>query len=211
MDELSGKIPPISGPDKNDPIQNDQKQKPSSDFKSYMNDAPKQNESSPTKAPSPLDLTMQKPLNQGPPSMESILGQMKTTSSALGDVQKKLQTKNLKLKASQKYLLRNKLGEANDHINQVSDKLGAPKTRAKQKGKQNPIGKFIGLLDDGQNQLTSAQKMLEKISSSKKPIDPAEMLLVQVKLSKASQALEYSSVLLSKAIESMKMLFNVQI
>jgi hypothetical protein len=37
------------------------------------------------------------------------------------------------------------------------------------------------------------------------------MLLIQVKMNKAQQALEYSSVLLGKAVEDIKTLFNVQI
>jgi len=42
-------------------------------------------------------------------------------------------------------------------------------------------------------------------------MNPGDILLIQVKLAKAKQELEYSSVLLSTAVRDIKTLFNIQL
>jgi hypothetical protein len=74
-----------------------------------------------------------------------------------------------------------------------------------------PLGKFLALLKDGQSQLASAQKQLQDLKDKGTNITPGDFLLIQVKISKATQELEYTSVLLSNAVQDFKTLMQVQL
>ena len=151
-------------------------------------------------------------LPSSPPTMESIQGQMDTTSGRLGDIKKQLHTKGLKLKQSDKYLLRNKLSKANDHLRTTAKHLGAdPGDPINLKASKNPLNKFLAMVSDGQHQLVAANRKLKEMNSSGKSVNAAQMLLIQVKLQKAQQELDYTSVILGKAVEMIRTLLNVQI
>ena len=77
--------------------------------------------------------------------------------------------------------------------------------------KQNPIVKLFGLAVDSQNQLKQIQGILANPREKDGSINPGTLLLVQTKLAQAQQKLEYASVLLSKAVDAIKQLFNIQI
>ena len=166
-----------------------------------------------SEGPSPLDLasgTMQ-PLQVGPTN-ESIMSQMHSTSSVLGDLQNRLSQKNLNLKQSHKYLLKNKLSSAHQNIQTVASKMGAETTQPPAlMSRSNPVHKFLGLLSDSQAQLSGAQAKIQELNSQGQAMSPGELLLIQVKLAKAQQELEYSSVLLSTATSDIKTLFNIQL
>ncbi len=53
--------------------------------------------------------------------------------------------------------------------------------------------------------------MLAQISAKGEQMSPSDMLMVQIKLNKAQQELEYSSLLLGKAIDDLKMMMNIQL
>jgi len=69
----------------------------------------------------------------------------------------------------------------------------------------------LGLITDGQDQLNKTQDMIQNMKLSDGTISPAQLLLIQVKMAKAQQELEYSSVLLSKAVDDIKTMFNIQL
>lgn len=178
-------------------------------FADYMKEGPQANAQ---QAPSPMQALAPQTNVNGPPTMESVQQQMKATSSQLGDINQKLNTPNLKLKPSEKFLVRSKLEDAHTNIREAAQKVGVePSSEVDTKGLQNPIAKFIALIGDGQEQLESAQNMLTKMSSSGQLVNPGDLLLAQVKINRAQQQLDFSSVVLSKAIEGIKTLFNVQI
>ena len=179
-------------------------------FSNYMQ--PETTTAQPTgSSVSPMELSKQSISPSSPPTLESITSQMQTSSSSLGDLQNKLNTPNLKLKPSQKYLLRNKLQEANSQIRTVAEKTGVEVgDPVNTLSTNNPVGKFLALITDGQTQLESAQTMLQQ-RAKQAPMNPAELLMMQFKLSKAQQEIEYSSVLLSKAVDDIKVIFNIQI
>lgn len=186
---------------------------PGQSFQSYMQEGqgPGQTPGRPGEV-TPFDLASQGQLPGSGPSTDTLLGQMNSASSVLGDLQKQLNTKNLTLKQSQKYLLRNKLSSANQNIRSAASKAGVdvgppPSATAR----ATPINKFLALLTDGQTQLHNAQGMVQKLNSTGKMLNPGDLLLIQIKLAKAQQELEYSSVLLSKAVDDVKQVFNIQI
>ena len=78
-------------------------------------------------------------------------------------------------------------------------------------GRNNPVVKFLSFLTDGTRQLNAAQAHIASLSKGGHSLRPAELLLVQVKLSRAQQEIEYASTILSNAVSSIKSLFNTQI
>jgi len=197
------------------PIAEDASQKPPGEaFADYMNrpSPPPVATQAQGVGTTPYELTQGQPSQMPPPTMASLATQANSSGDTLNTINDQLSTKNLKLKQSQKYLLRNKLSEANTHIRTAATKAGvdvgaapAPST------KQNPIRRYLTYVSDSQSQLAAIQDKIKDISATGGNLSPGDMLLIQVKLNKAQQALEYSSVLLGKAVDDIKMLFNVQI
>ena len=190
----------------------EQMPKPSQSFESYMKEGGTQATPEKSEGISPFDLAGQGQANATGPTHESIMNQMNSTSSVLGDLQNQLNNKNLNLRQSQKYLLRNKLTNANELIRSAASKTGVDAgPPPAQLSRQSPINKFLGLLTDGQNQLSNAQEKIQNLNSTGKTMNPGDLLLIQIKISKAQQELEYSSVLLSTAVSDIKTLFNIQL
>lgn len=193
----------------------EQQSQPGESFKSYMEEGqqPGQAAGGKSEGITPFDLAGQGGMAaSAAPSMDTLVGQMNSASSVLGDLQNQLHTKNLNLKQSQKYLLRNKLTSANQDIRSAADKAGVnvgdpPPTSAR----QSPVTKFLGLITDGQDQLNKTQEMVQNMKTEGGSLSPAALLTIQVKLAKAQQELEYSSVLLSKAVDDIKTMFNIQL
>lgn len=196
---------------------------PSQSFQSYMDQAGGQAKGGMLGGPeaskgpamaSPFDLAGGQPLATGP-TMQSLLAQTMQAHASLGDISSALSTPNLKLKQSQKYLLKNKLTSAKAHLRSANSKLGTdPIPDDKEEGEsasKNPFGKFLSLVTDGQNQLQAAQHQLKSMDNTGSNINPAELLLVQIKLNKAQQEIEYSSIILSNAVSDIKMLFGIQL
>lgn len=205
-------IPGASNIDPTKSIQSgEQEQKPSQSFDSFMKEG--QGSTPKTEGPSPFDLVAQgKTALSSGPTHESILGQMNSTSSVLGDLQTQLNKKNLNLRQSQKYLLRNKLTSANQNIRAAAKKTGVDVGEPPaQLNRNNPVVKFLGILSDSQDQLKNAQLKIQQMNADGESVSPGNLLSVQVKLAKAQQELEYSSILLSAAVSDIKTLFNIQL
>lgn len=208
-------IPNASNIDPTKSIQPGEEQgaKPSQSFESFMKEEQGAQGGTKAEGPSPFDLAAQgKSATTAGPTHESVLGQMNSTSSVLGDLQTQMNNKNLNLRQSQKYLLRNKLTSANQNIRAAAKKTGVdtgdPPTQFNRK---NPVAKFLGLLSDSQSQLQSAQSSIQNLNSNGQSLNPGDLLMIQVKMAKAQQELEYSSVLLSTAVSDIKTLFNIQL
>lgn len=191
------------------------KPKPSGEgsFQSYMDETQNpQNAQKASTEKTPMELASQNRTPSEPPTIHSVNAQMQSASSTLGDIQKQLNTKGLKLKQSQNYLLRNKLKSANGNLRAASKKVGSdPGPAPKTSSRNSPVEKFLNLVTDGQRQMQAATKQVDEISKKGTDMNPGDLLVVQLKLQKAQQELEYSSVVLTKAIDDMKLLFNVQI
>ena len=215
VDNPSRQVPP-TGIEPTKSIQGEEEKPPhpGDTFKSMMQEG-SQTEGSAAKTSNvtPFDLAAEGHLQTTQPSLDTLLGQINSTSSVLGDVQNQLHTKNLKLKPSHKYLLRSKLNNANENLRSAAEKAGVenPKSPSVTSTRQNPVGKFLNLISDGQNQLDQTQDMIQNMKLKGGSLAPGDLLLIQVKLAKAQQEIEYSSVLLSKAVDDIKTMFNVQL
>lgn len=188
-------------------------QAPGSSFQSYMETTPTpQLSSGGTALPSALSLPQQNTsMASGTPTFDSLLAQTQNTQNTLGVVGQQLQTDNLKFKRSQAQLIRNKLGDANDYLRAAADKLGVEGVETRPSAGLSMLGRLLSYIGTGQDQLVAIQGQLHQMASSGKPINAADMLMVQVKLSQATQEVEYSAALVTKMVDSLKTLFSIQI
>lgn len=149
-------------------------------------------------------------------TVDNLLSQVKHAHSTLGDISTQLNTPKLKLRSSDKYLLKDKLSNTSTNLRAVNAKLGGDTSDDKNEEEsppkiQGPLGRFMSYLADGQAQLVSAQKKLQSLKAKGDSLSPADFLLIQIKLNKAQQELDFTSVLLSNAVSSFKMLMQVQL
>ncbi len=182
-------------------------------FASLMNQPSENAVSNNPSQPSPMELSAQNTkAASAPPTLSEVQSQFQSVGSSLADIKNQLHTKGLKLKQSDKYLLRSKLASANDNIRSAVQNSGAPVGPAPDLSqKHNPIAKFLEMVTDGQRQLASAANEINTLNASGDSISAGKLLLVQVKLQKAQQELDYSSTILGKSTEMIKTLMNVQI
>jgi len=153
----------------------------------------------------------QPPLAQSP-TMDTLLAQINNTQSTMGDINSQLNTPNLKLKSSTKYLVKGKLSDANDNLRTFNSKIGANVPEEPDISTfKGPLGRFFAYLTDGQNQMNAAKQQLQDLKDKGTNISPGDFLLIQVKLNKAQQLLEFTSVLLSNAVSDIKQMMQIQL
>jgi hypothetical protein len=150
------------------------------------------------------------PVTAGP-SFDTLLSQVKSSQALLGDMNNQLNTKNLKLKQSQRYLLRTKLNDANSHLRAANAKMGVEVPEVPTTAGKGVVGKFLDYVNQGHANLAAAQDQVMKLKDKGASLNPADFLSIQLKLAHAQQEIEYASIMLSKAVEDIKMLFNIQI
>lgn len=144
------------------------------------------------------------------PSLDSVLAQIGTAQDSLGNLQNKLNTKDLQLTNAQKSLLKSKLSSGATHLRGVNDALGIEQPQAPQTGK-GPLAKLMGYIADGEVQMNAAQAELQRVQAEGKQMTPSELLLMQSKLNQAQQELDYSSMLVGKAVTALTQLLNTQL
>jgi hypothetical protein len=185
---------------------------PGKGFESYMEKAGQQLQGTgKTAAASPFDLVQPQPPLASGPTFDSLLSQVKSAQMMLGDMNGDLNTKNLKLKQSQRYLLRSKLGSANTYLKAANTKMGAEPPPPPPPTGGGIIGKFLDYVADGQSNLAAAQKQLMNLKGKGDALKPADFLAIQLKLAHAQQEIEYASIMLSKAVDDMKTMMNIQL
>ena len=160
-----------------------------------------------TGGPSPFDIPQAQ--SSGPPTMDELMGQMNIASGELNKTEENLK-KNPKFNQSQKYLIKKKLGTAQDNIRYVSGKMGNEQTPFVSKA-ANPIDRFLDMIQDSQDQISGASKKMQKASQSKDSMNPGEMLHIQTKIQKANIELNFVSILVADAASGIKTMFNMQI
>lgn len=194
-------------------------------FSSYMQKSVETSAANGAK-PSPISLAQaaQKP----PITPQSLLSQVNLMQKAMTELQGQMMQPHLKLKSSQKYLLKNKLSSINSGMLAVNAKIeGALDKEGSEKGQQGemesspesksgkkisgPMGQFLHYMTDGVKQLETVKKELASLGDKGASIAPGDFLFIQLKLAKAQQEMEFSSALLTKASEGMKTIMNIQL
>lgn len=162
-------------------------------------------------SPTPMEIARGSAISPHEIDYNSLMAQAKGAQDSLGNVDKQLKDQNLKLKRSQSHLVRQKLDDANGYIRAAGSKLGAPMTEQKLPPGVSGIGRFIAMVNDGQDQLYQVQKQLSDLAGKGQSLNPGEMMAVQVKMGLAQQEIEYTSTLLSKVIQSVTQVINTQL
>lgn len=167
-------------------------------------------------------------LPTGPPNSQTLLAQMQTMQETMMGMQGQLSLPNVKLTTAQKHLLKNKFVSASDNIQAAQNKMGAvgedPGQQGKNKNhlpneeeeeesstKAGPIARFLNYVASGMNQLEEAKQQIASLKDKGQDLTAPDFLFIQIKLSQAQQELEFSSVLLSKAVEGFKSIMNMQL
>jgi hypothetical protein len=174
--------------------------------------------------PSPLEASGKSPMispfglmqGQAPvavtPSFETLTAQANSVSSTLGDIQSNLNTPNLKLKASTKYLVKNKLADATEHLKAFNAHIGAePIKETDPSTFKGPLGRFFSYVQNGSAMMEQAKMQLQSLKDKGENMNAGDFLLIQSKLAKGQQLLEFTSVLLSNAVSDIKQLMQVQL
>ena len=184
------------------------------EFQSYMQGTPSPPRGPAPEAPggpTPMDIARGPAIQTAGPSFDTILAQARTAQDTLGNVEKQLNTPNLKLRRSQTHLLKNKLTDAQGYIRQAGSKLGVEAQAMKLPPGATALERFIAYVNDGQDQLIQVQGRLKELAAKGEQLNAAEMLSVTVKMNLAQQEIEYSSTLLAKVIDSLKQIMNIQL
>ncbi|MDP1608564.1 MAG: hypothetical protein Q8L98_04530 [Chlamydiales bacterium] len=210
---------PTPSPDRIDPSKSIEpktsvRSQPGTEFQSFMQSSNNASPMAPApnQAPSPAEIM--RPMQQNTnPTFNTLLTQATNLQDSLGGIQDQLGTPKLKLNRSQTRLLKNKFSNANEYIEKAAGKLGAetPPERSSSKKGTGVMGRLMAYIDNGQDKLLGVQKKLDELMNSGKEISPAQMMLVQIKMGQAQQEIEYSSVMLSKVVDALKQLFNIQL
>jgi hypothetical protein len=158
-----------------------------------------------------MDLAAKETISQTP-SFQTLLSQSQNIQDTLGNVQNQLNTPNLKFKKSQANLLNAKLTQANEHLKAANEKMGANVPEQTQlPPNSSPLARYLSMVTDGQNKLVEAQTQLKNLNTEGTKMQPADLLLIQIKLAQAQQEMEYSSVLLNKMVDALKQMMNIQL
>ncbi|MBM3198371.1 MAG: hypothetical protein FJZ58_03845 [Chlamydiae bacterium] len=191
---------------------------PSSNFSSLMQ-----------KAPSPPSSSLQSPLelahggikpNPAMANPQGLLAQMQLMQGAMQTVQGQISYPNLKMSSSQKYLIKNKLLSTNATLQAIQERMGSEDQDQQQKESQtpeeegqhsSPVSQFLRYITDGMSQLESAKVQLADLKDKADSLTPMDFLFIQLKLAKAQQEIEFTSILLSKMVDGFKMIMNIQL
>lgn len=161
--------------------------------------------------PSPFDLPKGSAVPQMTPSIDSLVTQFRGANNQAAGLIQQLGTPNLTLSHAERYLVGNKIADAKAHLNSATSKLGIEPLAPKEVNTANPLVKFMNTLQDGSYQMQQAVEQLGRMKSEGGQINPAEFLSIQMKVGKASSEMEYATILLAKAVDSIKQLFNIQL
>jgi len=201
-----GKVEPTKGFEKEGQTPAERKE-----FESYMKEKPTFEETMGTEKLSPMQLAQSFKLPSAP-TPETILRQIGDATNISREAREKLQTPNLQFKDSYSRLLNTKLQESKENIKKASKNANVnllKETTIPENA--DPATKFISFLSDGENQLFEVKKHLEELQASHKQLKPAELMLIQVNIAQAQQCIEFSSVLISKVVDALKQMMNIQL
>ncbi|MEC8306541.1 MAG: hypothetical protein VXZ72_01625 [Chlamydiota bacterium] len=193
----------------------DNKKEPTTNFQDHMqrNPADSQNISSNQTQQSPALPSSH--ISNGQVSMQEVIHQVHAASGALEELKGTLNHRGNRIKTSENKLIKKKVELAHQKIRETMNQLGLTHQGAIihqgiPNGRGGPAARFLDFLNDGQRNLANIKRSLNSMEPGQS-LRPADLLRIQIKMSQAQQAMEYSSLLLSKAVDGIKQLMNIQI
>ncbi|KAJ8136941.1 hypothetical protein OY671_009846 [Metschnikowia pulcherrima] len=158
-----------------------------------------------------MEMSRASSLQAAGPTVNTLIEQSRNAQDALGTVHDQLNTPNLKSKRSQAHSLRNKSGDANTYVRAAAGKLGIDTPPMKMPANSGALERFMAYVNDGQDKMASIQGKSAELAGTNGEIRPGDMMLIQIKMAQAQQEIEYSSTSLSKVIDSIKQILNIQL
>jgi hypothetical protein len=146
-----------------------------------------------------------------------LVAETEKATNQIDEIKAKLSVPDVGLRETAVPILKNKISHIDESIRIALSHTGSEfsETQAASPAtavKENPIERFLGLLTDGQSKLQSLAGDLQMMASNKtSEINPAQLLLIQVKVGYIQQELEFFSGMLNKGLESTKTIMNVQV
>jgi hypothetical protein len=144
-----------------------------------------------------------------------LVAQTEQTVNQIEDLKSKLSAPGASLRESTVPILRNKLSHVDESIRIALSHAGTEfpeKATPPIVPKENVISRFLGLLTDGQHRLQTVGTDVARLAAdTSKEINPARLLLIQIKVGQIQQELEFFTAVLNKALESTKTIMNVQV
>jgi len=144
-------------------------------------------------------------------SPDSLVAQAEDVIAKIEEVKKKLQTPELKIRKSEQTILRSKLTHIDESLKLALSKVGVEYAPPVEKGFAKPIDRFLSLLTHGQSQLETLAQNVQAFHMKRGQLNPADMLLIQIKVAFITQEIELFTSMLNKALESTKTIMNVQV
>lgn len=144
-------------------------------------------------------------------SPDQLVAQVDEAVDKIRSLRAKLEAPNITIKPEFQTSLRNQLSHIDDTLKVTLNKAGLEyKEPEVVVAPKNPIERFLGFLENGQNQL---QNLGSEISQFKAlpSINPQDMIALQYKVNLVQQQIELFTSLLNKSLESTKTVMNVQV
>lgn len=164
------------------------------------------------------DMNFNSSQSTGKVSTQSLLAQTEQVISKIDSIKETLETPNASIKSpTHVKLLENKLSHIDESLKIALSKAGleltpdAGQPKVPLVDQKNPIERFLGLLTDGQWQLDKLGQELTVMGSQNKEISPVNMMAIQIKVGQIGQELQLFYSLLSKGLESVKTIMNIQV
>lgn len=145
----------------------------------------------------------------------TLVSQTQEAITQIDKIKKSLNDPNASVKKSAQQLLNSKLEHIDESLKVALSKAGieyVPSAEAaKPSGRINPVERFLSFLTDGQSQLMKLGDELKTMHTKGADVSPVNMLAIQVKVGMIQQELELFSTLLSKGLDSVKTIMNIQV
>lgn len=145
---------------------------------------------------------------------QELADQSKGVIAEIQDLRTRLSSPDLEANKEFKRVLTNKLENLDGDLRTALQKAGleyVPPQLAILGEDVSPVRKFLALLTNGQENLKSLGGELQMMAASDKQTNPADLLMIQVKVNYIQQEMEFFTSLLNKALESTKTIMNVQV
>jgi vacuolar-type H+-ATPase subunit I/STV1 len=146
------------------------------------------------------------------PSTEQLVAQAEEAVGKIRELKEKLNGADVSIKPEYKSNLRNQLSHMDETIKVTLNKAGVEyHGPVAETSSKNPIQRFLGYLENGQNQLETLGSEVQKMHATNQTLSPSAMLAVQYKVGIVQQQIEFFTGVLNKALESTKTIMNVQV
>ena len=144
-------------------------------------------------------------------SANKIIASSKDAARTIAQLKENLANPDVKLKGTVQRLLKDKLTNINENLQVALSKVGSEYTAPALDGKLGGVvKKFVGMLSYGQRSLEGLGTRVNMLAEGGN-LSPALMMTIQIKMNSVAQELEFFTSLLSKSIESVKTIMNVQV